>query len=360
MITCPTCGTPAAEHDVFCGECGSSLAPTVKTAEGPQSPAAETVLTPPRRPDPPPVSPPPTFITRASETPPPLAPPAPPPGDASPMAPPAGLRDTELLGEAGANEQYLGERLLYRDGEAESLDPLTWRFLKALVVHWFALSIVSSIGVALVYFIGGAINRTFGMVLALLFALVMGVLLWWAPVWVPISEWKFMLDGKSERAWPAFEHITWAFLQRSTPVSPRVQRINLGDGLTREYLVVRDGIFCGYVVSLPYGRDLYVGWTYWWRLSAVRWIWIGLTRAYQHLTLRGSQLHTVHRYDSAKALREAIHGASRQGLDAATGVVEFRGQGTIGSQLKIESVGLARNLSAQLTGRGAGTPPTGG
>ena len=107
---------------------------------------------------------------------------------------------------------------------------------------------------------------------------------------------------------------------------------------------MQDGIFCGYVVSLPYGRDLYVGWTYWWRLSAVRWLWTALTRAYQHLTFRGSQLHAVHRYDSAKALREAIHGAARQGLDAATGVVEFQGAGTIGSQLKIEPVGLAGTL----------------
>ena len=133
------------------------------------------------------------------------------------MAPPGALRDTELLGEAGANEQYLGQRLLYRDGEAESLDPLTPRFLKALAVHWFALSIAALIGGLLVYFIFGVVSKELGTILALLFEFIMGILVWWAPVWVPISEWKFMLDGQSDRSWPAFEHIAWAFIQRSTP-----------------------------------------------------------------------------------------------------------------------------------------------
>ena len=41
----------------------------------------------------------------------------------------------------------------------------------------------------------------------------------------------------------------------------------------------------------PYGQDLYVGWTMWWRLSAVRFFWTMVKRYYQALTLRGSELH---------------------------------------------------------------------
>ena len=103
-------------------------------------------------------------------------------------------------------------------------------------------------------------------------------------------------------------------------------------------MYVQDGIFRGYL-AFPYGRDLYVGWTYWWRISAVHWLWIALTRIFQHLTLRGSQLYAIHRYDGAKALREAIHGAAREGLDAASGSVAFQGTGTVGSDLRVEEIG---------------------
>lgn len=224
--------------------------------------------------------------------------------------------------------------------------------MKALFVHWLTLLALWIAGTIVIFIIFGAADLQLALVISGVFQFVLGFVVWWQPVWVPISEWKFMLDGKGEIANAAFEHSASAFRRRGTPVTPRVQRILLGRDASRDYLYVQDGIFRGYLVAFPYGRDLYVGWTYWWRLSTVHWLWIGLTRIYHHLTLRGSQLHAIHRYDGAKALREAIHSAAREGLDAASGLVAFEGRGTVGSDLRVEEIGQARGVVTPYGGAG--------
>jgi hypothetical protein len=88
----------------------------------------------------------------------------------------------------------------------------------------------------------------------------------------------------------------------------------------------------------------------WWRLSAVRWLWVLVTRFYQALTLRGSELHWVHRYDSAKALREAVHGAAREGLDVAAGLIQAGSMGTAGSGIAVEELGSMEDLEPRWAG----------
>jgi hypothetical protein len=252
----------------------------------------------------------------------------------------------ELLGQAAPNQMYLGNRLLYRDGGAESLDPVSPRYIQALLVHWFTLFVIwlmVAIVTVIVFVIILGSNTLAGLVLVVAW-LAIGIVAWWFPVWVSLSEWKFMLDGKGAAGPPAFEHIGWALRHRHTPIDRlSVHRLSLSGRASRDYLYAQDGVFRAYICCFAYGDDLYVGWTLWWRVSAIRWFWTLAVRAYQALTLRGSELHFVHRYDSAKALREAIHGAVRQGLDAASGLVSFQGTGTIGSEIPVEEVGLPRS-----------------
>jgi hypothetical protein len=251
-------------------------------------------------------------------------------------------------GQAVPNQFYVGQRLAYNPDRAESLDPISGRYLKALLLHWLIIGIVFAVGSAaiavfqlvfgsgkLIYLVGG------------LWWLIMGIVAWWFPVWVGLSEWRFMVDGKADAAHAAFDHVAWAFQQRDTPVQRlRVHRLSLGRGASRDYLYAQDGIFRAYIACFAYGRDLYVGWTLWWRLSAVRWLVVLIKRYYQAFTLRGSELHTVHRYDSAKALREAVHGAAREGLDAATGLVAFRGSGTVGSEIAVDQISVVKRFGA--------------
>ena len=265
---------------------------------------------------------------------------------------PAADYDSELEGQAVPNQFYVGQRLGYSSGGAESLDPLNSRFIRALVLHWAIVFTIFLVGSGVIVLLGRILGSVTLMgLLLVVWWLVMGVVAWWFPIWASISEWKFMVDGKAAASAAAFQHITWAFEQRRSPVERvKVHRLSFGNSQSREYLYVQDGVFRSYVACFPYGHDLYVGWTMWWRLSAVRWFWTVVKRYYQALTLRGSELHSVHRYDSAKALREAVHGAARQGLDAASGLVNFPGTGTAGSGIGVEDLGAMEDLERPWAG----------
>jgi hypothetical protein len=238
-----------------------------------------------------------------------------------------------VLGRAVPNDHYQGLRLVYREDSAEPLDPVTSpRFLMELAFHW-AICLGTGLVATVVLFILGV--RSPGVLGVLWLLLIVSYA--FIPVWASISEWKFMVDGKAAASEQAFEHIAWVIRERETPVSRlRVGRIRLGQGASRDYLRCRLGIFQGVISCFPFGHDLYVGWTFWWRLSTVKYWLLVIQRLFHSYTLRQSGLHWILRYDRAKALREAIHSAARQGVDAASGEIEFRGTGTIGTDIPIE------------------------
>jgi hypothetical protein len=244
--------------------------------------------------------------------------------------------ENPVLGESIPNAHYTGMRLLYRDGEAESLDPLNPQFAKALFFHWL-IAWGLSFAAAIVLFALGI--RSPG-ALGFLWLLVL-IVFAFMPVLASISEWKFMVDGKAEASSETFAHIAWVMNQRQTPIDKLdVRRVRLGRKVSRDYLYAGLRPFRAYVSCFPFGSDLYIGWTFWWRLSTVRWWLLIFQRLFQTATLRGSEIHNVHRYDNAKALREAIHSATREGVDAASGTVAFKGSGTIGTDIPVETVEL--------------------
>ena len=102
----------------------------------------------------------------------------------------------------------------------------------------------------------------------------------------------------------------------------RIRRISQPGVPTRDYLEVKDGIFSGYVSCFAYGNDLYVGWTFWLYLSPFRWLLVWIRSLYATFTLRGSDLYATLRYDTARAMREALHAACREGIDVAAGEIE--------------------------------------
>ncbi len=261
--------------------------------------------------------------------------------DAAPVAvasppprPPLPTAGDQVLGRAAPNDHYLGLRLTYREDSAEALDPVTsWRLWAELSLHW---AVCLGIGVVVTVVLAVLGIRSPG-ALGLLWLLLI-VSYAFIPVWASISEWKFMVDDRAEVAEQAFEHIAWVLRERETPISRlRVGRVRLGQGASRDYLHCRLGVFQGVVSCFPFGRDLYVGWTFWWRLSTVRFWMLVVQRMFHAYTLRSSGLHWVLRYDRAKALREVIHSAARQGVDAASGGIEFQGAGTIGTDIPIET-----------------------
>lgn len=311
-MNCPACGSGFAPGDEFCGACGTPLG-------GGSAP-----------------------VTRSEQRLPPLRPPGsnlPPPQAESAQtwtALPhvAGPEDNPILGEAMPNEQYTGLRMVYEQS-AEVLDPISSRkFFWSMLWHWLRWTETGVIVTGVLFLLG---IRSPGLLGFLWLAWFVGYC--FLPVRTPISEWKFMVDGQGAAAEQAFEHIAWVFRQRETPVSRlKVGRVRLGLRKSRDFLQCRLGDFQGYISCFAFGRDLYIGWTFWWRLSTVRYWLLRIQRAFQGMTMRNSELHWILRYDNAKALREVIHGAAREGVDAASGAIAFQGSGTIGTDIAVDTV----------------------
>jgi hypothetical protein len=91
-----------------------------------------------------------------------------------------------------------------------------------------------------------------------------------------------------------------------------------GEG-RRDYLELRRGFFTGYVTCFAHGQDLYIGWTYWIRISPARVLLMRIGRKFQNYTGRGDDIFQTLRFESAQAGIAAIHTCLLEGVDAATG-----------------------------------------
>jgi hypothetical protein len=321
-----------ATDDIFCGSCGYP-APASAPARS-ESPTVAPVASAPVTPDP--VGPAPTGLT--------------PPGGAGwpnfrgrPTRPvPA---TDAAVGQRTPNAHYLGHRLVYDKEPEGSFDPIgNTRLLWQFFLNWLLYSVVYSICGTLAWVGVLILSIAFrsGLLLipwvigAILFGLLFACLYWLIPVPVQLSEWKFFVDGQAQVAPVVFDHIAWALQQRQTPLdAAQVRRLNLPGGETRDYLEISRGIFTGYISCFAYGQDLYIGWTFWFRVSPLRYFLMWLARLWQTLLRQGTDMHVKLRYDYARAMREAMHSVAREGVDVAVGEARPQGQGTVGSTVRV-------------------------
>jgi len=148
--------------------------------------------------------------------------------------------------------------------------------------------------------------------------------------------WEFSVDDKAAAAPVTFEHIAWAVRRRETPLDLiQVRRLNLAGGEGRDYLELRRGLFTGFISCFAYGQDLYVGWTFYLRISPLRYLLMALARVWQTLKRQGTDLYVTLRFDYARAMREAMHSVAREGVDVAVGQLRPQGQGIIGEAVKV-------------------------
>ncbi|HEY5317804.1 MAG TPA: hypothetical protein VIJ20_07480 [Solirubrobacteraceae bacterium] len=326
MSRCQTCGTVLGAGDAFCGDCGAA-APTATTdvlAAAVETRSAET----PRPPAPPPR---------------PAVAPAPEPIVGPPMVDTLG--DIQMLGSAEPNATYLGQRLQY-ERQTEAFDisaafaaAASLRRTASLALFYF---VIPGLPVALIVdSVGG--SRLFELYMLLL--LIACGLIWISPLLrrhhFVLSEWKLSLDGKGANAYQVFEHIAAAVVRRGAPMQYRV--VTLADG--QRYLNLRLATYDAYVACIAFGDDLYVGWTLWasatWREMRQRpiplWRLLLLMPYYVWLDVKASlsgqsfDVAMIHQFDIVKAMRECLHAVTREGVQAAAGVVPYSGAGTIGS-----------------------------
>ena len=308
--TCVNCGLLLAAGDTYCGNCGQPTPAPVAAPTGFGWPNSRN-------------GPMPTEDSRNGPM---------------PMEAAAGQRTP--------NAQYLGLRLIYDKEPEASFDPLgNPRLLVQFVRHalqyfalYFLCGFVSVIVLLFLHLLGLSVGIavTLGVLGAVLTAIVLGCLFWLLPVPALLSEWKFSVDDKAAAAPVAFEHITWAIRRRATPLDLiQVRHLNLAGGQGRDYLELRRALFTGFISCFAYGQDLYVGWTFYLRISPLRYLLMALARAWQTLKRQGTDLYVTLRFDYARAMREAIHSVAREGIDVAIGQVRPQGQGIIGETVKV-------------------------
>jgi hypothetical protein len=96
----------------------------------------------------------------------------------------------------------------------------------------------------------------------------------------------------------------------------------------RDVLEVRDGIFYGLVSCFPSGNDLYIGWTFWLCLSPARWLMLWLRHFLWWHNRHDRSIYVSLKFDRVRALREALHGAAREGVEVVAGPLGTQGEGT--------------------------------
>jgi MFS family permease len=352
--TCTYCSTPLTNDDVFCGNCGRQ-APGAST-----SPFSAATVTRSTGPGPAPAPGPepirsswPGSGTGSSPEPDlPLWPSSSSGQTGSvPTAAAAAAMAEVGLGQAGPNAIYLGSRLRYEQQPEQTFDPIANnRYLRAVVARAGMYALIYAIGA----FVGGIFFTIAGLavlgvarglllywICGALIGIAMFFLFWLLPVPALLSEWKLTVDGKAAASPTVFEHIVWTLRRHETPLdSAQVRRLRLPREGSRDYLELRRDLFTGFIGCFAWGQDLYVGWTFWLKLSPFRALCMRIARIWQSATGRGNELYSTLRYDSARAMREAMHSTAREGVDVAVGQLAAQGQGILGNSVQVTDIGV--------------------
>lgn len=257
-------------------------------------------------------------------------PPAPPPGQPFPAA-----ETFASQGQVRQNQTYVGNRLMYsRNGQVEAsfLNVVTgrmvWAHLKSVLVIeaiiWFIAALVTiplSIASSLNSLGGGGESGTASVLRVLFLFLAIGVLIvmFSGQVQEPMSEWELLLDERSVSADAAYAAMARALQRRAIPAQVFFQQI-AKDTTTRtvgNYLVVRNDPYVVYVSVVPYGTGLYLSWSMWREQPVTRLYAEWFRQARNKRAGAGTLLHYMLRAEDARALRETVHNAVRDGVEAA-------------------------------------------
>jgi hypothetical protein len=228
------------------------------------------------------------------------------PGPAAPVRPAA----TRLSGPANLDPVRNARYLAYVLRQAGLF---TGVYLLIETVLWLCLLLSRAAGTTL----GSALRLEIDSVW--LVALVLASLFWLIPVPALLTEWSLLMEQGSDAARLAFEQINSAFGAHGAPLdSQRVRTVSQRREDDREYLELRHGHFRGYISCFAHGTDLYVGWSFWLYMSPLRLLMMVIGRNIRDATSRGNAIQRSLRFESARALVAAIHGATLAGIDAVS------------------------------------------
>ncbi|NGY65326.1 adhesin [Lentzea sp. NEAU-D13] len=135
----------------------------------------------------------------------------------------------------------------------------------------------------------------------------------------PIAEWRVVLPDRAEFVHSAYSQITGTVQRRQLPFGGGPRRIRTGAAPTdlSHRLFLTEGDFRVYVSVFSYGTSLYLGWQMWRSRRGAALIWQFLSGIVRSMLGHNDPEITMLRADRARAMREAVHAACREGLMVA-------------------------------------------
>lgn len=135
----------------------------------------------------------------------------------------------------------------------------------------------------------------------------------------PIAEWRVLLADRADTADSVYSQISGTLTARRIPIGWTVRRIRTGQGSAdvSNRLVLRYGSYTAYVSVFPYGTSLYLGWTMWRSRHGAQLVRQFLGDVGQGMAGTNDPERQMLRTEGARAMREAVHAACREGLFVA-------------------------------------------
>ncbi|USX54780.1 hypothetical protein [Lentzea sp. HUAS12] len=135
----------------------------------------------------------------------------------------------------------------------------------------------------------------------------------------PVAEWRVVLTDRAEFAPSVYSQISGTLRHRQLPLDGGTRRIRTGAGPLElsHRLFLTEGDFRVYVSVFSYGTSLYLGWQMWRSRrgsTLIRQFLVGIVRG---MSGQNDPEIAMLRADRARAMREAVHAACREGLMVA-------------------------------------------
>ncbi|MFD3830317.1 hypothetical protein [Streptomyces sp. NPDC058621] len=262
-------------------------------------------------------------------------------------------------GAMGPNAAYRNQTMRYEDVELSFDESVSFRTVFQL---WFQAFVVSFL-VFLIFGLVPALTSSSGPldsgnelgVGQVLSFIAFWVVLLAARINEPVSEWKTLLEDKHAASSSAYAAIYGSLARRKIPVSAVPVRIrsDLLPEVVNNRLVIRSGRYVAYVTVFGYGTSLYVGWTMWRSRNGAVLIGHFLKDLVGGMFNRAGDINQMLRTERPRAMREAVHSAAREGVEAAVQGIEVPMATAFGQEPPIQS---GSSATAPEAGHGNGGP----
>jgi hypothetical protein len=164
----------------------------------------------------------------------------------------------------------------------------------------------------------------------------------------PVAEWKALIDGKAAAAESSYAAVYQSLARRRIPVGVTARRIrsDIMVETVNNRLIVTERSYVAYVSVFAFGTSLYVGWTMWRDRRGYSLIGQFVKDLLGGILGRTGIINQMLRTERVRAMREAVHSAVREGVDAAVEDIQLPIAATFGYDIPIESISANASLAA--------------